>query len=205
MAAPIPWMAETFSTSPLKPLKGIWRNLTGSKDTTPSTKFVFVWPIGKPRWLPLISRYILYFSFETAQRNLTKVGRKQEHNVLYYVCVFRADRITKMAAKPMSTWAIFDFSSETAEKKIDETWKKQEHNVLHQVSVFRAIQDGHPGQSVNKDGTLYSGARYVALWPPCSNFALLSTKVFKNDANSTTCSSYHDSRIYFHFIVSLRH
>ena len=31
----------TFSTSPLKPLNGIQRNLTGSKISTPSTKFVF--------------------------------------------------------------------------------------------------------------------------------------------------------------------
>ena len=31
------WFAETFSTSPLKPLKGIQRNLTGSKISTSST------------------------------------------------------------------------------------------------------------------------------------------------------------------------
>ena len=35
------WLAETISTSPLKPLNGIQRNLTGSKISTPSTKFVF--------------------------------------------------------------------------------------------------------------------------------------------------------------------
>ena len=34
-------LAETFSTSPLKPLNRIQRNLTGSKILTPSTKFVF--------------------------------------------------------------------------------------------------------------------------------------------------------------------
>ena len=28
-------------------------------------------------------------------------------------------------------------------------------------------QDEHPGRSVNKGGTLYSGARYVALWAYC--------------------------------------
>ena len=31
------WLAETFSTSPLKPLNGIQRNLTGSKISTSST------------------------------------------------------------------------------------------------------------------------------------------------------------------------
>ena len=44
------WLAETFSTSSLKPLNGIQRNLTGSKISTSSTKFVFFEPIGKRRW-----------------------------------------------------------------------------------------------------------------------------------------------------------
>ena len=35
------WLAETFSTSPLKPLNEIQQNLTGSKISTSSTKFVF--------------------------------------------------------------------------------------------------------------------------------------------------------------------
>ena len=39
------WFAETFSTSPLKPLNGIERNLTGSKISMSSTKFVFFGPI----------------------------------------------------------------------------------------------------------------------------------------------------------------
>ena len=41
------WLAETFWTSPLKPLNGIQRNLTGSKISKPSTKFVFFGRIGK--------------------------------------------------------------------------------------------------------------------------------------------------------------
>ena len=35
------WYAETFSTSPLKPLNGIQRNWTGNKILASSTKFVF--------------------------------------------------------------------------------------------------------------------------------------------------------------------
>ena len=93
------WLAETFLTS-VKPLKGIQRNLKGSKISTSSTKFVFFGPIGKTRWppWPLIGWDILDFCSETAKRNLTKLERKQDLNVLYQVCVFRADQKNKMAA-----------------------------------------------------------------------------------------------------------
>ena len=94
------WLAETFSTSPLKPLNGIQRNLTGSNISTPSTKFVFFGPIGKTRWppWPLICWHIFDFSSETAERNSRKLDREQDNNALYQVCVFRADRKNKMAA-----------------------------------------------------------------------------------------------------------
>ena len=87
-------LAETFSTSPLKPLNGIQQNLTGSKISTSSTKFVFFGPINKTRWPPLnlIGWDIFYFSSETAERNSTKLDRKQDLNVLFQVCVFRADQ-----------------------------------------------------------------------------------------------------------------
>ena len=94
------WLAETFSTSSLKPLIGIQRNLTGSKTSTSSTKFVFFGPIKKTRWppWPLIGWDIFDFFSETADRNSTKLNRKQEISVLYQFCVFRANRKNKMAA-----------------------------------------------------------------------------------------------------------
>ena len=94
------WFAATFSTSPLKPLNGIQWNLTGSKISTSSTKFVFFEPIGKTRWSPwpLIGWDIFNFSSETPEQNSTKLDRKQDSNVLYQVCVFRADWKIKMAA-----------------------------------------------------------------------------------------------------------
>ena len=94
------WLAETFFTSPLKPLNRIQRNLTGSKISTSSTKFVFFRPIGKTRWppWPLIGWDIFDFTSETVERNSTKLDRKQDLNVLYQVCVIRADRKNKMAA-----------------------------------------------------------------------------------------------------------
>ena len=93
------WLAETFSTSPLKPLNGIQWNLTGSKISVSSTKFVFFGPIGKTRWppWPLIGWDIFDFSSKSAEQNSMKLDRKQDLNVLYQVCVFRAVRKNKMA------------------------------------------------------------------------------------------------------------
>ena len=81
------WLAETFSTSHLKLLNGIQLNLTGSKISTSSTKFVFFGLIGKTRWppWPLIGWDIFHFSYETAERNSTKLDRKQDLNVFYHL------------------------------------------------------------------------------------------------------------------------
>ena len=47
---------------------------------------------------PSLTFHIFDFSSETTERNLTKLYRKVDLNVLYQVCVFRADRKNKMAA-----------------------------------------------------------------------------------------------------------
>ena len=134
------WLAEKFLTSPLKPLNGIQQNLIGSKISKSSTKFVFLGPIGKTRWVPrpLIGRDIFDFSVETAEGNSTNLDRKQDLNALYQVCVFRADRKNKMAAWPLISWDIFDFFSETAEWNSTKLDRNQDLNLLYQVCVFRA-------------------------------------------------------------------
>ena len=136
------WLADTFSTSPLKPLNGIQRNLIGSKISKPSTKFVFFGPIGKTKWppWPLIGWDIFDFSEETAERNLTKLDRKQALNVFYHVCVFQANREkARWPPWPLIGWDIFDFSSvETAERNSTKLDRKQDLKALYQVCVFRA-------------------------------------------------------------------
>ena len=47
---------------------------------------------------PMIDREIFDFFSETAERNSTKLHRKKDLNVLYQVCVYRADRKTNMVA-----------------------------------------------------------------------------------------------------------
>ena len=135
------WLAETFLTSPLKPLNGIQRNLTGSKISTPSTKFVFFGLIGKTRWptWPLIGWDIVNFSSETAKQNSTKLDRKQDLKDLYQVCDFGPIGTTRWPSWPLIGRDIFNSSSETAEPNSTKLNRKQGLKVLYQVCVIGPI------------------------------------------------------------------
>ena len=157
---PCLWLAETFSTSPLKPLNGIQRNLTGSKISTSSTKFVFFGPIGKTRWppLPLIGWDIFDFSAETAERNSTKLDRKQDLNVLYQVCVFRADRKNKMAALASDWLRHFRLLLRNCWTEFNETWQEvRSQSPLPSLcfSVRSEKQDGRPGCGIKYSLSLW--------------------------------------------------
>ena len=73
---------------------------------------------------------------ETAERNSTKLDRKQNLNVLNQVCVFWADRKTRCPPWPLIGWYIYDFSK-TAERNLTHFDRKQDLNILYQVCVFR--------------------------------------------------------------------
>ena len=144
------WLAEIFSTSPLKSLKGIQRNLTGSKISTPSTKFVFFGLIEKTRWSPwpLICLEIFNFSSETAERNSTKLDRKQDLNALYQVCVFRADRKNKMAALASDWLRQFGILLWNRWREFNENWQdaRSQHPLPSLCFSGRSEkQDGRPG------------------------------------------------------------
>ena len=121
------WLAETFSTSPLKPLNRIQQNLIGWKISLSSTKFVFFGSIGKTRWppWPLICLDIFDFFSETAEWNLTKLDRKQDLNILYQVCVFRSDRKNKMAALASDWLRHFQLLLWSRWTEFDETWQEE--------------------------------------------------------------------------------
>ena len=112
---------------------------------------------------PSLTFHIFDFFSETAEQNSTKLDRKQDLNVLYQVCVFRADRKINMAAWPLIGWDILDFSSETAEPNETKLDRKQDLKVLYQVCVFRAdqkIKMAAPASDwlrrINRDTCLYS-------------------------------------------------
>ena len=116
----------TFSSSPLKPLNRIQRNLTGSKILKSSTKFVFFGSIGKTRWppWPLIGWDIFNFSSITAERNSKKLDRKQDLNVLYQICVFLANRKNKMAALASDWLRHFRLLLWNRWTEFNETWQE---------------------------------------------------------------------------------
>ena len=96
-----PWsliVRDIFNFS-LQLLKKIQRNWTGSQISMSSSKFVFFRDNRKTKmsaW-PLTGRDIFDFSFATAERNSTKLDRKQDFNILYRIYVFRTDQNTKLA------------------------------------------------------------------------------------------------------------
>ena len=129
-------MAETFSTSALKRLNGIKRNLTGSKISTPSTKFVFFGPIGKTRWLPLplIGWDSFDFFPEGTEQNSMKFLQEASYQCpLPSVCC--SGRSEKQDGRP-GLW-LAEKNGETDSKKI---YRRQDLNVLHQVCVFGSIR-----------------------------------------------------------------
>ena len=86
---PWPLIGWDISTSPLKPLNGIQRNLTGSKISTSSTKFVFFWPL-KNKMAALASDLLRHFRLtfklmNGIQRNLTgsKISTSSTKYVLF--------------------------------------------------------------------------------------------------------------------------
>ena len=75
-------------------------------------------------FLVYLSWDIFDFSSETAKRNSTKLGKKPDLNVLYQVCVFRADRKSKMATLA-SDWRIhFRLLHWNCWTGFNETWQE---------------------------------------------------------------------------------
>ena len=171
----------------LHPLYRIQRNLTGSKISTSSTKFVYLGLIGKPP-RSRIDRDISDFFSAPALQNSTKFDRKQNLNVLCQLLIsFYAWSLTKSNISMSSSslcfffsdqwppwrligWDIFDFFSATAEQNSTKLDRKQDPNVLFLTCVFRAY--------------VYLKTKMVALasdWPRHSGLLLCKRCVFRAD------------------------
>ena len=65
---------------------------------------------------PSLTFHIFDFSYESAERNWTKLYRKLGLNVFYQVCVFRTDRTKRWPPWPLTGWNIIDLPSATTER-----------------------------------------------------------------------------------------
>ena len=116
----------------------------------PSTTFVFFRPMGKkttwPPW-PLIGWDIFDFSSETAERNLTKLDRKQDLNALYQVWIFQVDWKNKMAAPAYDLLRHFQLFLWNRRIEFNKTWQeaRSQHPLpgLH-FSGWSEKQDSRP-------------------------------------------------------------
>ena len=118
--------------------------------STSSTKFVFFGPIGKTRWPPWppIGWDIFDFWSKTAERNSTRLDRKQDLNVLYQVCVFRAVEKNNMAALASDWLRHFRLLLWNRWTEFDETWLEVRFQCSPASLCFwgrSEKQDGHPG------------------------------------------------------------
>ena len=117
IAALVSWLAETFSTSPLKPLNRIQWNLLGSKISTPSTKFVFFWADRKNKMAALASDWLRHFRLLlwNCWTEFSETWQEASSQwPLPRLCFFQANREkTKWPPWPLIGWDIFDFPFET--------------------------------------------------------------------------------------------
>ena len=98
---------------------------------------------------------------------------------------------TRWPPWPLIAWNIFDFSFETAERNSMKLDRKQDPNVLYQMCVFRTDRKNKMAALAypSKSGTLYSGARYVALWASC--FRMFSLSCYVMLLRMWRCLSFH--------------
>ena len=126
---------------------------------------------------PSLTFHIFDFS-KTVEQNLTNLNMKQDISVLYQICVFGADRKTKIAAMASDWLRVRHFrlllsNCRTKFIKTSQEVRSQSPPINFVFFCFLSVffffegvektKHNHPGRSVNKHGTLYSGTRYM--WP----------------------------------------
>ena len=102
----------------------------------------------RPSVCPSLTFHIFDFSSETAERNSTKLDRKQDLNVLYQVCVFRTDRKNKMAALASDWLRHFRLLLWNRWMEFNETWQEARSQRPLPSMCFSGRsekQDGRPG------------------------------------------------------------
>ena len=128
------WLAETFSTSPLKPLSRIQQNLIGGKISKPSTKFVFFGLIGKTRWPPPSSDWLRHFRLLLWNHWTETWQEASSQCLLPRLCFSGKSGKNKMASDKLRHFRLLLWNCERNSTKLD---RKQNSNALYQVCVFQ--------------------------------------------------------------------
>ena len=214
------WLTETFPTSFLKRLNAIQRNMSGSKISMSSTKFVFFGLIGKNKMAALASDWLRHFRLflwnrwtefnETWQearsqcplQSLWFLGRSEKqdgHPASDWLRHFRLlfwNRWTEFnetwqearSQRPLPSlcfsgwsekqyghpglWLAETFSTSPLKRLNRIQWNLTGSKISMSFTKFvffgpNRNQKWPPWLIPQKGGTLYSGARYVALWASC--------------------------------------
>ena len=123
-------------------------------------------------------------------------------NVLYQVCVFWADQENKMATLASDLLKnFFEFSEMLNGIQLNFTESKILMYLTNKMCDFQV--DRKPrwlSCSIRQQGgTLYSGARYVALWAPCyTNFALLCQQRHKQEYYNVALTNFTQNFLKIH-------
>ena len=140
--------------------------------------------VRRPSVCPSLTFHIFDFSSETAERNSTKLDRKQDLNVLYKVCVFRADRKNNMAALASDWLRHFRLLLWNRWTEFNETWQE--------------ARSQRPLQSL-----CFSGLSEKTRWPP---WPLIGWDIFDfssetAEQNSTKLDRKQDLNVLYHVCV----
>ena len=144
------WLAETFSTSPLKPLIDSMK-FDRKQDLNALYQVCVFRADRKNKMDALASDWLRHFrlllwNHWTEFNKTCQEARSQ--CPLPSLCFSGWSEKTRWPPWRLIGWDIFDFSSETAEWNSTKLVRKQDLNVLYRVCVFRVDrkkQDGRPG------------------------------------------------------------
>ena len=162
---------KVFLNSPLKPLKGIQGNLIGSKFSISSTNLCFSGRSEKQDGRPGL--WFAEAFLTTSQKRLNRIqtnltGSKVSTSSTNFV--FRADW-KKQDGRP-GLWLAETFSTFSMNPLNGIQWNLTGSKILTsstKIVFFRLIskQKWPSWWICQKDGTWYSGARYMTLWTSC--------------------------------------
>ena len=120
------WLAETFSTSPLKPLNGIQRKLTESKISTSSTKFVFLRANQKNKMAALSYDWLRHFRLLLWERwtEFNKTWQEARSQLPLPSLCFSGRSENKMAALASDWLRHFRLLLWNHRMEFNETWQE---------------------------------------------------------------------------------